>query len=266
MDSFFYLVMFAGVIAGASCGLLGVYIVGLKMPFIGTCISHAAMAGMIFGFAAGVSPNAAAIILSVVTALILAGARPEKLRLDNNVALAVLFSLLLGLTFLAMAMVESSRTQVLSLLWGSILFVKPETAIWITVMAVVLGVFCRVFNKELKVILFGRSIASVTGVHQSFVYAMFLGLCAGILTVNLKLVGGLMIFSLITSPAAGAYQVCRGHKSVVIASILFGSGSTLIGFLFSYFLDLPTGACIVVTSTAIFGLCMLYRKLAGISE
>ena len=266
MDSFFYLVMFAGAVAGGSCGLLGVYIVGLRMPFIGTCISHAAMAGMIFGAVIGINGNIAAVTAAVVTAMLLAGIRGERVRLDNNVALAILFSLMLGLTFLGMGLVESSRGEVLSLLWGSILFVKRDTAVMISVMAVVLGVFCATFNKELKVILFSRSIASVTGVHEGLVYGLFLGLCGAILTVNLKLIGGLMIFSLITAPAAAAYQVCRGHRSVVMCSILFGMASTLIGFLCSYWWDLPTGACIVVTSTMIFAAAAGYKFFAGISE
>ena len=56
MDTFFYLIIFAGAIAGASTGLLGVYIVGMRMPFIGTCISHAAMAGTIFSCLLGINP------------------------------------------------------------------------------------------------------------------------------------------------------------------------------------------------------------------
>ncbi|HEX41226.1 MAG TPA: metal ABC transporter permease, partial [Phycisphaerales bacterium] len=54
MDSFFYLVMLAGVVAGGSTGLLGVYIVGMRMPFIGVCISHAAMAGAVYSILLGV--------------------------------------------------------------------------------------------------------------------------------------------------------------------------------------------------------------------
>ena len=66
MDSFFYLVIFAGAIAGASTGLLGVYIVGMRMPFIGTCISHAAMVGTIFALLLGLNPTVGAIAASMI--------------------------------------------------------------------------------------------------------------------------------------------------------------------------------------------------------
>jgi len=96
MDSFFYLVMFAGAIAGASTGLLGVYIVGMRMPFIGICISHAAMAGTVMAYLLGFNPAFGAVAASVITSMSLAAIRPEKSRLDTNVGLGILFSLMLG--------------------------------------------------------------------------------------------------------------------------------------------------------------------------
>ncbi len=115
----------------------------------------------------------------------------------------------------------------------------------------------------MKVLLFSRTIAAATGVHETFVYALFLALCGVILAVNLPLVGGLMIFSLITNPAAAAYQVCRGHRSVVLAATACGTCSAVGGFLVSYYLNLPTGACTVLTSTTLFAAAVAYRTLAG---
>ena len=261
MDPFFYLVIFAGAVAGASTGLLGVYIIGMRMPFIGTCISHAAMAGTIFASLLGLPPTVGAIAASVITSTSLAAIRPEKSRMDTNVGLAILFSLMLGLTFLGMGLSTGSRSEVLGLLWGSILFVQKKTAIVITIMAVILAVFAAVFNKEMKVLLFSRSIAAATGVHETFVYCMFLALCGIILSVNLRMIGGLMIFSLITNPAAAAYQICRGHKSVVFTATVLGMLTTIIGFLISFYFALPTGACIVVVSTIIFAVSVLYKTV-----
>ncbi|MBN2457466.1 MAG: metal ABC transporter permease [Sedimentisphaerales bacterium] len=261
MDSFFYLVIFAGAVAGASTGLLGVYIIGMRMPFIGTCISHAAMAGTIFASLAGVNTTAGAIAASTAASLALAAVKPAKWRIDTNVALAILFSLMLGLTFLGMGLVKTSRAELLGLLWGSILFVQNKTAIIITLMGLLFAAFAAIFNKELKVLLFSRTIAAATGVHETFVYCLFLLLCSLILAVNLKIIGGLMIFSLITNPAAAAYQICRGHKSVVITATFFGMLSAVAGFLASFFLNLPTGACIVVVSAVIFGVSVLFKTI-----
>jgi manganese/iron transport system permease protein len=266
MDSFFYLVMFAGAIAGASTGLLGVYIVGMRMPFIGISISHAAMAGTIFAYLLGFNPALGAIAASIITSTSLAAIRPEKSRLDTNVGLAIVFSLMLGFTFLGIGLVQGSRSEVLGLLWGSILFVQKRAVVVITIMGLLLAAFTIAFNKELKVLLFSRSIAAATGVHERFVYCLFLALCGIILSVNLPIIGGLLIFSLITNPAAAAYQVCRGHRAVVVTATLLGALTAVVGFLASFYLELPTGACIVIVSTLVFGIAVMYRRLLGAAD
>jgi manganese/iron transport system permease protein len=263
MDPFFYLILLAGAIAGASCGLLGVYLVGLRLPFVGIFISHTAMAGTVFSLLLGLNPLWGPVTVSAVAATSLAAIRPERSRVDPNVALAILFSLMLGLTFLGIGLMQDSRSEVLGLLWGSILFVQRRSVLVIALAAAAFALFALAFSKELKVLLFSRPIAAATGVHETFVYALFLALSGVILAVNLPLVGGLMIFSLITNPAAAAYQVCRGHRSVIFASTLFGTLSAVGGFVFSYCLNLPTGACTVLTSTVLFALAVAWRTLAG---
>ncbi|MBN1975750.1 MAG: metal ABC transporter permease [Sedimentisphaerales bacterium] len=270
LDSYFYPVILASIIAGASTGLLGVFIIGMRMPFIGTCISHASMAGFIYGGLLAfnnpvlwpITTSLGCVLASVISAVSLATIREDKTRLDKNVGLAIIFCLMLGITFLGIGFNQGSRTDMLNLLWGNILFVDRARAITIAVMAVVLILFVTLFNKEMKILLFSRSIAAATGVHESFVYCLFLILCGVVLAVNLPLIGGLMIFSLITCPAAAAYQVCTGYIPVIITSSFFGMLSALAGFLFSYFLNLPTGACIVIVSVAIFALTTIYKNIA----
>ncbi|HCO96201.1 MAG TPA: cation ABC transporter permease [Phycisphaerales bacterium] len=259
MDSFFFLVILAGAVAGASTGLLGVYVVGMRMPFIGICISHSAMVGIIYSLLLGINPVWGPIIFSTLSSMSLGVVRPGRSRIDANVALAIFFNLMLGLTFLGIGLTQGSRTEVLGLLWGSLLFVRKSSVVVITISGLAFAVFAALFNKELKVLLFSRTIAAATGVHESFVYCIFLGLCGLILAVNLPLVGGLMIFSLITCPAAAAYQICTGHKSVIVAATFFGMASAVIGFLVSYYLNLPTGACIVIISALFFTVSALYR-------
>ena len=146
------------------------------------------------------------------------------------------------------------------MLWGSLLFVQPKSVIIISVVTGILVIFAFLFNKELKQLLFSREIAAATGAHHYLVYCLFLGLCGLILAINLRIVGGLMIFALTINPAASAYQICKGYKSVVAVATLFGMLSTVVGFLISYFFDIPTGASIVLTSTAIFAICGLTKR------
>jgi len=272
IDSYFITVIIAGVIAGASTGMLGAFIIGLRMPFIGTCISHASMAGFIWGGLLSfnnptlwpITTSLGGVLASIISAVSLATIREDKTRLDKNVGLAIIFCFMLGITFLGIGLNQESRTDMLGLLWGNILFVNKTRTITIAALAVLLVLFVVFFNKEMKVLLFSRSIAAATGVHESFVYSIFLTLCGVILAVNMPLIGGLMIFSLITCPAAAAYQICKGYVSVIITSACFGMLSTLAGFFISYYLNLPTGACIVIVSVVIFALTTLYKHISGL--
>lgn len=266
VDSFFYPILLAAAVSGAASGFLGVYIVGMRIPFIGTCIAHAAMAGTVLAALCGIPASVGAIGLSIATAGSLAAVGPHKPRIDSNVGLAAAFSLMLGLTFLGMGLLGSDRAQMLAMLWGSILFVRKGQVIAMVALAMVLMAFGAMFNKELKALLFSRSLAAATGVHERLVYTLFLVLCGLTLAINLELVGGLMIFSLITNPAAAAYQLCKGHTRIAAASIGLGCFSAVAGFLLSFYYNLPTGACIVLVSTLIFMIAAGVRRwgFAGI--
>ena len=261
MDGFFVWVLIAAVVGGASCGLIGVYLVGMRLPFLGLCISHAATAAIVLSLWLGIETAWPAVVISGLVSVSLAAIGPERSRLDANVALSVLFSLMLGLTFLGVGLIGTSRSSVLGLLWGNILFMYPRRIVAIAAVGLAFALFAWLFNKELKVLLFSRSLAAATGLHHLLVYGLFLALTGVTLAVNLPMVGGLMLFCLITNPAAAAYQICSGHGSVVRWSMLFGMLSGALGFWASYLLDLPTGACIVTISAFIFAGALLYRTL-----
>ncbi len=261
MSAYAITVLLAALWAGAGCGLMGVYVVGLRLPFVGICISHAAMAGAVLSLLLGASGPWLGIVLSGLMAMMLACIRPQGARIDPNVAMAVLFSLTLGLTFLGIGLIQDSRSEVLGLLWGNILFVRPTQAVLIAAVTLAFAGAVWFFKEELKVLLFSRSLAEATGLHQTTVYALFLGLCGITLAVDLPLVGGLMIFSLVTNPAAAAYQICHSHGSVVITSVIFGLLSAGLGVLISYGLNWPTGASIVLVSALIFAGAVGCRQL-----
>lgn len=265
IDPFFVPVLVAGILGGASAGLIGVFIVGMRMPFVGVCVAHAAMAGAVGGVLVGWPQMPCALAAAVATSASLGLVRtaPGGMRVDSNVALGVLFSLMMGLTFLGIGLAPGPKTPMLSLMWGSLLFVSVGD-VWITA-ATCLGlvVFVLAFAKEMRAILFSRFLAAASGVHETVVYTLFLALCGLVLTVNLQAVGGLMIFSLISNPAAAAFQLCRGFRAICLMSTLLGAASALGGFLAAYWLDLPTGACIVLLSTLIFASAVVWRRCWG---
>jgi manganese/iron transport system permease protein len=261
LDAFFIPIIATGLVGGASTGLLGVYIVGMRMPFVGVCISHAAMAGAVFGLLLGWPQLPCALAAAGAATAILGVIPPGRMRLDINVAMGVLFPLMMGLTFLGIGLMEGPKTEMLGLLWGSLLFVSARDVWIIGAASTALLLFSLLFAKEMRSILFSRFLAAATGVHQQLIYVLFLALCGLVLTVNLQIVGGLMIFALIVNPAAAALQVAQGYRSICVLAAVLGGASALGGLLAAYELDLPTGACIVLVSTALFLVAVLWRRI-----
>ncbi|MBN1853046.1 MAG: metal ABC transporter permease [Pirellulales bacterium] len=266
MDLLFWMpVLCAGLVAGASTGLLGGYIVGMRIPFLGICVAHAALAGAVFGALGGLSgpllllPALAAASISAIFVGLL---DPQTIRIDINVVLGLLFSLMMGLAFLGLGLFSIygiSDNEVRNLLWGSLAFCRWSD-LWI--MAGTAGVECLfvvVFYKEMRAILFSRTHAAAAGIHVTFIWTLFLLLASLVLTVNFQTVGGLMIYSLLANPAVAASRLVRGYGPTLLVSAILGAASGLGGFLISAATDLPTGAMIVILSSLLVALAIAVK-------
>lgn len=250
-------VMVGGAVAGASSGLLGTFIVGMRIPFLGVCVAHAALAGAVFGSLTGLEGQQLllpALFGAVLTALLLGLINPQRVQLDDNTILGFLFSFTMGMAFLGIGLhgiLGKSDHDVRSLLWGSLNFCRWNDVRLMLAVSAALVAYIAVFFKELRAILFSRADAEAAGIRATAVWTGFLILTATILTVNFQTVGGLMIYSLISNPAAAACQVTRGCRRVLLWSAAFGAISGLGGFLIAAATDLPSGAVIVLTSSAL---------------
>lgn len=260
-------VLLGGALAGASTGLLGVYIVGMRIPFLGVCVSHAAMAGAVFGSLAGLTGPvllAPALLAAMATALLLGLHPPHAARMDTNVLLGMLFSLTMGLAFLGLGLFPAyglSDNEVRNLLWGSLAFCRWRDLAWMAGVAAVELAYVAVFYKELRAILFSREHAAAAGIHTALVWTGLLVLTSAVLTVNFQTIGGLMIYSLLANPAAAAFQLVRGCGRSLVTAACLGAASGVAGFLIAAWLDLPTGAMIVIVSSLLVAAAAGVRRL-----
>jgi len=258
-------VIVAALLGGGSAGLVGVFTTGLRMPFLAVCSSHAAMAGAVAGLVLQerlgwpVSGSAAGFAGALAGAGVL-GFLLHKRRGDPNAAIAVVFSFLLGLTFLGIGLLKGPKSAALGLLWGNIVMVNRGQIVIMMVVAATLLAFLVVFHKELKLVLFSRELAAVLA-PEGWIFAALLLLVASVITINLEIVGGLLLFSLISNPALAALQVARSYRAVLICSGLFGALSALGGLAAAYWLNLGAGACIVLFSTLLLGVVHVFARV-----
>ncbi len=149
-------VICSGALAGASTGMLGTFVVGMRVPFLGVCISHAALAGAVFGSLCGLTGPMLmlpALAGAVTTALLLGMFDLQSARIDSNVLLGILFSLTMGLSFLGLGLFSVygiSDNEVRSLLWGSLNFCRWSDFAIIATAAGVELIVVLLFYKELR--------------------------------------------------------------------------------------------------------------------
>ncbi|MFC1607476.1 metal ABC transporter permease [Candidatus Latescibacterota bacterium] len=248
----FGVIIGVGILGGFSAGLLGVFVIGLRMPFIAVFSAHAAMAGAVFGSLAGLPLSIAGFAGALIGSIFL-GLLVRKRDIDPNVALGSLFSLMMGLAFLGIGISSGPKSELLGLMWGSLLFVSGSQFIIMLLLSIALVLFVFYFEKELKLLLFSRELAALL-IPEWTIFTALLIFSAGVITINLETVGGLLLYSLITNPAVAALRVARTYRSAVILSSVLGIISALGGFATAYWFNLPIGACTGLFSSGIVGL------------
>jgi len=256
------------VLAGFVCSTMGTFVVRMNLSSIGYCMSHAAFAGAAFGILISIDPMITAVFFAFATALIL-GPLSEKARLESNVVIGFLFSVMiaLGFIFLSLKPGEAATGRALSILWGSLFSVNYDNVLLLLLLSFILLVFVVVFYKELVAVMFHRKLAESAGINTKLFYFAVLFFTGFAVALSLKLVGGLLVFALIVNPTSTAYQFFYDFKKIMIFSPLIGILSCLIGFYVSLILDFPIGAAIVVVSASIFAVSLLVspkRKKGGI--
>lgn len=256
----FWVIIAAAVIGGGSMGCLGAYVIGMRIPFLSIVMSHAALVGAVAAYLLKLPIFPIALAASLLSSFLLGQLISRDIRIKSETHTGILFSLMIGLAFLGMGLVRNDITPMLSLMWGNLLFVTTTDIFIMGAVAIALFLFCLLFYKELKVILFSPALALVSGIPVKLITSLFLIMAAGVITANLSSVGGLLIYSLLTCPAAAAYEVARDMRSVLITSGLLGMAGAVGGFIISYKADLPTGACITLVLVFLYGTIHFYRK------
>jgi manganese/iron transport system permease protein len=241
----------ACILCGASCSLLSVFVVLMKMPLIGVSMSHAAFAGAVLGMLLGFNPLFSGFVLCLLTAAVL-GPLADRTDLAPENLLSIIFSLLMGVAFLGMGILTRTKAGALNLMWGSLLSLSIADVVVLAAITAVLLIFILLFFKEIHTVLFNRRLAALSGVPERLIFYALLFLTGAVVSSNLATVGGLLIFALLVQPGATALQLTYNLKHFFLISAAAGIGACLSGLVVSYIFDLPSGASVVLMATAIF--------------
>ena len=250
--------LIACLLAGFLMGLIGVFVVRMRLSAIGYSMSHGAFAGAALGVATSLNPLATGLAFASVTALVI-GPVADKARLHADTITSIVFPLNMALAFVFLTLVPEVglSSQVASVLWGSIISVTTSDLVYLTTLFAATVAVVYFVWKELFAIMFNRKLAEADGIStKPFIY-LIIFLAGVVITFSLKLVGGLLIYALIFNPASTVLQFSENMRKVVIASPLVGMATTVSGLFVSLIFDFPVGSCIVIVSTIVFAVALL---------
>ena len=244
------------ILVGGICAFVGVYVVLNGLSFIGAGISHSTFAGVAFGLLLGIDPLWSALIFSTLVALSI-GAVSETTHLRHDTSVGIFFAATMALGVLIIGLIKDTYVDVFSYLFGNILALTPSD-LWITVgMSIIVAGIIILLFKEFLALSFDREAAAVMGLPVRKLSYLLLVLISFTVVLSVKSVGVVLVSALIVTPAAAAYQLTVSFRRMMMLSLLFGIGSSVSGLLLSYYIDIPSGAGIVLIATLLFFLAWI---------
>ncbi|MBF8280263.1 MAG: znuB [Candidatus Magasanikbacteria bacterium] len=255
---FFVRALIAGLAIASTASLLGVFVVARRMAFFSDAIAHASLTGIALGLLLGIHPLIGAIIVCIIVALAMARMAREKISMDT--AIGVSFSVAIAAGVILLRSLKGFRVDLFGYLFGDILAVDKIDLIVSIILAVAVFTALAVIGRKLLLLSFNREMAAVSGVNVIVLEYVFMALLAVAVAIGIKLVGVILIGSLMIIPAATAKNIASSFRGMMSWSIFLGLISLLAGLFFSFWFDTPSGPTVVMMSAVLFFFSLFLKR------
>ncbi len=253
----------ASLIVGVVCSVLGCFVVLRSMAFLGDALAHAILPGIAIAYLLGANLAAGALVAALVVAFGIGFfSRGGTIREDT--AIGILFAAALSLGVLLISTTGSYATDLTHILFGNVLGVSAGD-LWLTAaLATVVLVVLLALYKEFVLAAFDPVLAHTLGRRPELMRGLMLVLLALTIVVSLQTVGVGLVAAMLVTPAATASLLTRRLPAMMAVAAAIGAASSLVGLYLSYYLDVASGAAIVLTATALFVLAFLFAPHRGL--
>ncbi len=260
--SFIIRALIVGILISISSSLIGTSLVLRRNSMIGDGLSHVAFLSFAVSTVFGFAPVEFSLIVVVIISFLVLRLNYNKvIHDDSSIALISSSSLALG-TFL-ISTFKGVNQDLNSYLFGSILSVSEKDVILSIILTIfVVAIFILSYNK-IFAITFDETFAKSVGINTNFYNMLFSVLCSVTIVIGMRLLGSLLISSLLIFPSLSMMLCFKTFKKVVIGSVITSFITFIIGFILSYFLESPTGSTIVLINLVIF---LLFYMISYIKE
>jgi zinc transport system permease protein len=263
MDDFLVRALIAGVGVAAVAGPLGCFVVWRRMAYFGDSLAHSALLGVALGFLVGIEPTVAVIALCLALALFIVALQGQR-RLATDTLLGIMSHGALSLGLVAVSLLETVRVDLMAYLFGDILAVTAIDIAWIWGGGAVSLLALAFLWRPLLAITVHEELARVEGINAGAVRLGFMLLVALVIATAMKIVGVLLITSLLILPAAAARRLAPSPEAMAFGAVLVGAAAVAGGLMASLRWDTPAGPSIVLVAAAFFAVsAALPRRLAA---
>jgi ABC-type Mn2+/Zn2+ transport system permease subunit len=241
----------ASVLIGIVCSVIGVFVLLRGMVFLGQAIAHSGFAGAALAILLGWNPTLVIMGFSALSAIGIGYVNQKKL-MKNEIIIGIVFSFFMALAIIIIGLYDEYFTNIQSILFGQVLLVTREDFILLLIFSALILLVVFLIKKELYFITFNEELAEISGIPVKWLSYTFLIIVSLTIAVSLKTIGAILVFAMIVTPAAAAYQWTYKLNKMIILSVIFGIVSAIVGLFLSFILDIASGSTIVSLVTVIF--------------
>ena len=247
--------MVAGFLIGVMGAIIGVFILLRGLVFFGEAVAHSAFAGAGLSIFLGFSNPIGFVMLFGI------GSAPgieyvnQKKVMRNEIVLGIIFTATMALAIMFVNMAQAgywAMVDINSLIFGNILIISTETFIIMIIVSLIVLFVLMVCKKELHAITFDPQFAQISGINVTVINYVFIILVALFVSVSLKTIGAILVFAMLVTPAAAALQFSFKLNRIIAIAIVFSLISTFFGIILSFYLNIASGASIVIIASIIF--------------
>ncbi|MGE6488413.1 metal ABC transporter permease [Paenisporosarcina sp. NPDC076898] len=258
----------SGIIIGLIAPLLGVFIVVRRLSLIADALSHVTLAGIAgslylsqtTAFFALLNPLYLGIVAAVTGSVLI-----ERLRRlykhYEELAIPIIMSAGIGFSAIFISLANGFSSDLFGYLFGSVSAVSRQDLWIVLVIAFIVIVFLVMFYKELFLLSFDEEYAKASGLPAKWVHLLFMIVTALVIAASMRIVGILLVSSLMTLPVAASMRLAKGFKQAILYAVLFGEAAVIIGLVTAFYLNIAPGGTIVVTSIAILLIVLIAKKI-----
>ena len=238
----------ASVLCGVACGMVGTYVVCRRLVFLSGGITHSSFGGIGIAYYLGLNPLLGAFCFAVLSAIGIEACAADK-RIREDSAIGLIWSLGMAVGIIFVYMTPGYAPNLMSFLFGNILSVTVSDLIGMAVVVAAVVVVFALFYRPVMYVAFDREYAASQNVPTRWIGYLMAVLIAVTIVISIRIVGIVLLISLLTMPAVIANQLTRSFGRMMAGASVVAVVGTLIGLYASYLLDIPSGAATIFVLT-----------------